>query len=245
MTLLVDAGNTRVKIAHLDSKGRLEPIYIGDLVSLTEADLPAQKQDVWLSCVGNDDKVNQLQAHFEQWQLRTHVVRTEAQAFGVQNAYRDFHTLGVDRWLGLIAAHNEQPANTVIIDAGTAITVDWLDSQGQHQGGWIVPGVDLMVSALTARSDRLFIHSDDFGRANHLGQSTPEGIKDGCVNAFVGIIKQAISITETELDWSDYRLLLTGGSYPLLPPDIKRRGEQRPELVLQGLAYYAAGAAAP
>ncbi|MEX1220932.1 MAG: type III pantothenate kinase [Idiomarina sp.] len=239
MKLLIDAGNTRIKIANLDNEGRLEPVFTGSFEELTNWKPGADIDHAWLSSVSDDAKSSALIDYFASHQIKVTVVATEADAFGVTNAYAEHSTLGVDRWLGLIAAHMEQPKNTVIIDAGTAITVDWLAADGTHLGGWIIPGVELMVTAITSRSRRVFVNDTAYGRANHLGSSTPEGLQDGCVNAFVGIIKQALSVTETELDWSDYRLLLTGGSYPLLPADIKRRGEERPELVLQGLSYYA------
>lgn len=239
MKLLIDAGNTRIKIASLDNEGRLEPVFTGTFDELSGWQPAPNIHEAWLSSVSNDANSAALIDYFVAHDIKVTAVTTEAKAFGVTNAYKEYQTLGIDRWLGLIAAHMEQPKNTVIIDAGTAITVDWLAADGTHLGGWIVPGVELMVSAITSRSRRVFVKDTAYGRANHLGSSTPEGLQDGCVNAFVGIIKQALSVTETELDWNDYRLLLTGGSYPLLPADIKRRGEERPELVLQGLSYYA------
>lgn len=237
--LLVDAGNTRVKTALMDAEGHIEPWFNSPYEELTKIQLPSTVQGAWLSLVGGP----QQQQLLEQWFTRglpVQQVVSESKAFGVSNAYQQPQSLGVDRWLAMLGAFNEQAKPTIIIDAGTAITVDWVTAEGQHLGGWIAPGVDLMQNAVTSRAPRVFKAEDQmWGRANQLGTSTPDGLMDGCVNMFAGLVRQAVHVTEVELDWFDFRLLFSGGSTPLLPIELKRRGEQRSELVLQGLALYA------
>ncbi|WP_417690010.1 type III pantothenate kinase [Pseudidiomarina sp.] len=237
--LLIDAGNTRVKSALMDSEGHIEPWFNLPYEELPTQELPDTVTECWLSLVGGPQQHQFLERWFSA-KLRVNQVHSEAQAFGVRNAYAAPSTLGVDRWLALLGAYNEQPKATVIIDAGTAITVDWVTAEGAHLGGWIAPGVDLMQSSVTSRAPKVFTRQDQmWGRANQLGVSTPDGLMDGCVNMFAGLVRQALHVTEVELDWFDYRLLFSGGSTPLLPLELKRRGEQRSELVLQGLALYA------
>lgn len=240
--LLIDAGNTRVKSALLDAEGHLEPLFNVAYSDLEGLSLNASVSAVWLAVVSGGERHQAINAWLaQQAQLPVHQVQSEAAAFGITNAYSVPNHLGVDRWLAMIGAYNEQSKATLIIDAGTAITADWIDADGNHLGGWIAPGVELMQQAVTSRAPRVF--SDPtlaWGKANQLGCSTPEGLANGVVNGFVGLIRQAIHVTETELDWFDYRVLFSGGSTPLLPADIKRRGELRTELVLQGLSYYAA-----
>lgn len=237
--LLIDAGNTRVKGALMDAEGHIEPWFNQAYEELNKQELPTTVTDCWLSLVGGP----QQQRYLEQWLgqgLHTHQVHSEKSAFGVTNAYAEPATLGVDRWLAILGAYSEQAKPTLIIDAGTAITVDWVDSDGQHLGGWIAPGVDLMQSSVTSRAPRVFTRQEQmWGRVNQIGTSTPDGLMDGCVNMFAGLVRQALHVTEVELDWFEYRLLFSGGSTPLLPIELKRRGEHRSELVLQGLALYA------
>ncbi|WP_258806431.1 type III pantothenate kinase [Pseudidiomarina sp. CB1] len=237
--LLIDAGNTRVKTALMDADGHIEPWFNLPYEDIVAQQLPTTVNVCWLSLVGGPQQHKLL----EKWlghKLAVHQVESEAQAFGVRNAYAEPKTLGIDRWLAMLGAYNEQPKATVIIDAGTAITVDWVTADGRHLGGWIAPGVDLMQTAVTSRAPRVFTRQEQmWGRVNQLGTSTPDGLLDGCVNMFAGIVRQAIYVSEVELDWFDFRLLFSGGSTPLLPIELKRRGEHRSELVLQGLALYA------
>lgn len=240
--LLIDAGNTRVKVAQMDADGHLEPLFNLPYDELGPMRLEASVDAVWLALVGGAPE----QAMLQEWLQREcqratlHTVASEADNFGVRNAYQEPTHLGVDRWLAMLGAYNEDRKPTLIVDAGTAITVDWIDGEGLHLGGWIAPGVDLMQRAVVERAPRVFTHgSTMWGRANKLGTSTPEGLMDGCVNMFAGVVRQALYVTETEFDWFDFRLLFSGGSTPLLPVELKRRGELRSELVLQGLALYA------
>lgn len=237
--LLVDAGNTRVKAALMDAEGHIEPWFNLPYEEISTQLWPNTVSECWLSLVGGPQQHQLLERWFPK-DITVHQIHSEANAFGVRNAYETPATLGVDRWLAMLGAFNEQPKATVIIDAGTAITVDWVTAEGVHLGGWIAPGVDLMQHSVTSRAPRVFTRHDQmWGRANQIGVSTPDGLMDGCVNMFAGLVRQALHVTEVELDWFDYRLLFSGGSTPLLPLELKRRGEQRSELVLQGLALYA------
>ncbi|WP_417664805.1 type III pantothenate kinase [Pseudidiomarina sp.] len=241
--LLIDAGNTRVKAALMDAEGHLEPwlnVAYDELVGHT---ISSDVESVWLAAVSSKNRKEVVEAWLSQVpSLTVNSVRSETAAFGVKNSYSEPSNLGVDRWLAMLGAFDEQPKATVIIDAGTAITVDWVDEHGQHLGGWIAPGVNLMKTSVLDRAPNVFAEieaEEHWGKAQQLGQSTPDCLLNGCVNTFVGLVRQAISVSETELDWFDYRILYSGGSIPLLPADIKRRGEVRTELVLQGLACYA------
>ncbi|WP_352284776.1 type III pantothenate kinase, partial [Pseudoalteromonas sp. Q18-MNA-CIBAN-0097] len=72
-------------------------------------------------------------------------------------AYEHVGNLGIDRWLALIAGFTLYPNTAcIVVDAGTATTIDVLDSEGLHLGGWILPGLDLMTSSLTQNTQRVF-----------------------------------------------------------------------------------------
>ncbi|SDB15527.1 type III pantothenate kinase [Pseudidiomarina indica] len=238
--LLLDAGNTRVKMALMDENGYLEPWQNVTYTELAELPLPAPLDSVWLACVSGKDRQQALIDWLQGVAVPVIEINSEASAFGVTTSYREAERLGVDRWLALVGAFDEQPKATVIVDAGTAITVDWLNEQGEHLGGWIAPGVNLMRESVVNRAPKVFPNAaEQWGKAHQLGQNTTDCLLNGCVNSFVGLVRQAIAVSETELDWFDYRILYSGGSIPLLPADLKRRGEVRSELVLQGLACYA------
>lgn len=238
--LLLDVGNTRIKMALMDASGYLEPWLNLTYSELAQQPLPDAVESVWLACVSGKGSQQAVMDWLRECDVPIIEIISESHAFGVTTAYDDATRLGIDRWLALVGAFDEQPKATVIIDAGTAITVDWLDENGQHLGGWIAPGVNLMRESVVTRTPKVFIDAgEQWGKAHQLGQNTTDCLLNGCVNSFVGLVRQAIAVSETELDWFDYRILYSGGSIPLLPADLKRRGEVRSELVLQGLACYA------
>ena len=71
---------------------------------------------------------------------------------GVQCGYADTLQLGVDRWLAVLAVSKLTRAPSIVLDAGTALTIDLLDSDKHHLGGYILPGVDLLLSALSEKT---------------------------------------------------------------------------------------------
>lgn len=108
------------------------------------------------------------------------------------NAYQVPEALGVDRWLAMIAACRHTKGAFVVIDAGTAITLDMVDKKGQHQGGHIVPGSRLMQRALLGQTGGIK-HSVEISQAGNgsavesdgqfdvlLGTDTGYGVKYGC-----------------------------------------------------------------
>lgn len=79
--------------------------------------------------------------------IRVDIAQVYKKQSGVIIAYEDPQSLGVDRWLALLAAYNDAPNETwLIIDAGTAVTIDLMD-KGNHMGGLIVPGLELLHSS--------------------------------------------------------------------------------------------------
>jgi len=80
--------------------------------------------------------------------LAVRFVRSEASQLGVTNGYRDPSQLGTDRWVALIAAHHARPGHKLVINAGTALTIDALTGDGRFLGGIIVPGPALMRRSL-------------------------------------------------------------------------------------------------
>ena len=72
------------------------------------------------------------------------VVRTQARFGEVINGYSTFEQLGADRWAAIVGAWQLRRRALCVVDAGTAVTIDLVAASGRHQGGVIVPGLDLM-----------------------------------------------------------------------------------------------------
>ncbi|MBL4580526.1 MAG: type III pantothenate kinase [Gammaproteobacteria bacterium] len=108
---------------------------------------------------------------------------------GVTNQYADVSRLGIDRWLAMLAAYRRAGDACMVIDSGTAFTIDVLDAQGLHLGGYIIPGLELMRSSL--ESNTAIRLSDNYSAySQSLGQSTDEAVFNGTVTALLATIKQ-------------------------------------------------------
>lgn len=156
----------------------------------------------------------------------------------LRNGYHDPSQLGVDRWLGLCAAW--QPGRGLCLAAsGTALTVDLVRADGQHQGGVILPGLLAMRSAVLAAAPDLSRVAERFPAprrgGDDLGRDTHSAIVLGAVRAATALIDSCRSRLAA---LGPVDLVLTGGDAGELAAAIPAgtAATLRPQLVLEGLA---------
>lgn len=233
--LIIDIGNSNARIAGVDTQqfAQVEVVAADQLIAHLQQRSPAPEQIVF-SSVGNKAVSQQLLSQFPQ----SRQITTPAYAHGVINAYRQYAKLGVDRWLAMVGLRQSYFGPAVIVDVGTAVTVDLLDEFGQHRGGWIVPGMEMMVNALTAGTAQ--VASDqplgDIGFATQ----TASCVSNGCLAAVHGLVEQARQQAMQTLGSSITPLLvLTGGQGELVSQLLPLEHRLDPMLVLKGLACYA------
>lgn len=241
MILLIDIGNTRLKWAVLeDEDGVLTPGQAlnnkqinGEALVESWKMLPTPVRLV-LACVGSVPVLSQVQAvAAELWPSISMVsVSSQAHAFGVHNAYLHPETLGVDRWLGLVAVRNHHALPACVVGCGTAITVDLIDLDGKHQGGMICPGLTLMKKSLAAGTEALHFDETEYdvGPANF----TQAAIYSGTLSAAAGLIEYVMSKQANSM-----QLILTGGDAELIAAHLETKAIIVPDLVLRGLAIVA------
>ena len=139
MRLLVDIGNTRTKYT-FEQQGELSIIQSERNETINEKWLSSITESVVSIVVASVSEAYIIEvfiAYAQQHNIELHIVNSESKRFGVTSSYQQPTTLGIDRWLTLLAANILYPdENVLIIDAGTATTIDLLDSQGIHLGGW-------------------------------------------------------------------------------------------------------------
>lgn len=236
MKLFLDRGNSGVKWgAHDDSgwvsEGRLALDERGHVPDVELQRLP-QPSAAWLASVARDERdavlVEQLEAA---WKLTLRRITTSASAAGVRCAYAEPSRLGVDRWLGVLAGY--QPGiTTIVIDAGTAITIDAVGPDGEHRGGLIAPGIGLMRRALYTQTDRI----PDEGEVDVelLGRDTRSAVSGGVLQACAGFIDR-VAGQLLETSGPQARCLLTGGDAARLQPLLQTGVDIRPRLILEGM----------
>ncbi len=142
--------------------------------------------------------------------------------------------VGADRLANATAAYDEFHRACVIVDAGTAVTVDAVSADGAFLGGAILPGIALWARAL-ARGPALLPELSVKGPGPAIGRSTPSAISSGTLRGLAGAVDRLTADIAEELGGSEH-IVLTGGDAPHLAGLCRTRMHVRPNLTLAGLA---------
>ncbi len=161
---------------------------------------------------------------------------TNAWDWGLRIDHDDPAQIGVDRLAAAAAAHRATPAGraTVVVDAGTALTVDAIAAEGTFLGGAIAPGLRLGLNALSAGTS--FLPQVELAATTPLlGKNTTDGLRSGALHGSAALVEGLCARMAAALD-SPAAIFLTGGDAPLLQPHIAAVHTCTPDLVLRGLA---------
>ncbi len=240
--LCVDVGNTRLKWAVMQSS-----IVLGQGFSPARPPslaIPVQLlrmvEEAVVSCVGEAKMASALELSLTARGI--HNVRflvSEAFSGRITNGYAEPVRLGVDRWLAMVAAEREFGLPIVVVDAGTALTVDAVDSMGMHLGGYIVPGLRTMLCALGSATAQISIEALQALKPGAAVSNTAEAVCGGVVEAARGLVDRAVRQLVVR-DGSHPQVVLTGGDRRLLL-EPGSRWHVRPDLVLRGVHLVATG----
>ncbi len=172
------------------------------------------------------------------WRIQPRFASVEKHCGDVVNAYDDVSQLGVDRWIAIIAARNLCHKNILVVDCGTAMTLDGIEANGQHRGGLIVPGVDMMLNSLPEKTREInSLKSRQDLNDSLFGRSTDECLLKGSLISTSALIEQSHQLFQTELQ-SEVECLITGGAAPEVMTKLSIKYEHYPHLVLQGLGVW-------
>jgi len=247
ITLLVDIGNTAIKWAILQN-GELQTQQrvihhsqeLTTLLTQYWSSIPTPMQ-IWIGSVAGESVQHQItQWILQHWQIKPHFVQSTARACGIKNAYIRSSQLGVDRWLSLIAAHHLFTGQLCVVDCGTAVTLDVILENGEHQGGLILAGLTMMQNTLlnnTATLAELTKKQCQHDKINLLARDTKMGIQLGSLYAVIGCIEHIMNTLAQ--DKQAVKLILTGGDAPHLQSALQYHYQYMPDLVLQGLKIMA------
>jgi type III pantothenate kinase len=218
--LAVDAGNTRIKWGVNDGQAWVATGAVTSAIA---------------SNVAGPHVLGILQQLCVARGIALIVIRSEPTQLGVTNGYYDPAQLGSDRWASLIAAHSEQPAHQLVVNVGTALTVDALTASGHFLGGLIVPGPALMRRSLDRGTAGLRLTEGHF---HELPRSTPDAITSGAIQACVGAILRMAGVMEKAKS-PPHQVILSGGGAGEIAPHLPIPFAIRENLVLDGLATIA------
>lgn len=229
MLLTIDAGNTRTKWAIFSQDGEISHTgaCANNQLSVIELSLKSLAfERVIISNVAGTEHAEKLAKLLAQHDLPINWVKSSQQCCNVINHYLDAETLGTDRWAALIAGWHLQQAPCIVVNAGTAVTIDALaihgtnNQCGEFLGGMIVPGISLMLSSLgqsTAQLPNLaaaqHIHSSS--AVEFFAKTTRQAITSGTLHAITGAIAQMAKTLETKSGQIPY-IILSGGDAPVI-----------------------------
>ena len=241
--MLLDVGNTTLRWALRDGHelaGQGSFVHrgheIGALVEEAWADLEAPDSMAVSNVAGRSVRDAISRWAGDHWNLQPVFVRVNAAAAGVTNGYAIPEQLGVDRWAALVAAWHEQKTAVLVIDCGTAITIDYVDAGGRHQGGLIAPGLGTMRHSLSRSTANIgILPADQVQPVNLLSDGTEAAIRNGTLCMCTALIDR-VAVNLAHRSDSSICTVLTGGDASLVRPLLECQTILDPGLVLKGVA---------
>ncbi|MFL2637313.1 MAG: type III pantothenate kinase [Flavobacteriaceae bacterium] len=233
MNLIVDIGNTCIKIALFEKNNLIEKSYLRDNY-LDNIKSILSKNPVENSIVSNVGEINDELISVLNENTRL-VLFKNILKLPFKNTYSSKETLGQDRIaLVSLASYQFPDSNVLIIDAGTCITYDFKNHNNEYIGGGISPGIKMRFKSLNLFTSKLPL-IDVFDDFNLIGNNTKESLNSGVVN---GTIMEINGIIQQYHDkFKNIRIILTGGDSKFLLKRIKNTIFADQNFLIKGLNY--------
>ena len=251
LTLLIDMGNTRLKWVWAQNGNIVENTFgrggIDDFQGCCQAPGGDQPDRVLLSSVAKPaSTLRMLEACEDKFGMPALRLESSSSLAGISNGYEHPAKLGVDRWLAIVGAAHAYGTPIVIMDLGTATTLDAVDGQGRHMGGLILPGPGLMLRAL-AGATAMTVPSG-FGEGEVAldkparpgvgpATSTSTAIREGVYAAQIGALNQFLRHVAAK-QALESRLVVTGGAAEGILKRLESHAVFDPWLVFKGMLHH-------
>ena len=141
--------------------------------------------------------------------------------------------VGADRVANTAAAHRLYGGPVIVIDFGTATTVDAVSKEGEYLGGAIAPGIGISAEALFERASKL-PRIELVAPQNAIGRNTETAMQSGVIFGYVGLIESLVHRIRQELG-GKARVIATGGLADVIAKETKIVDAVNPDLTLVGL----------
>lgn len=238
--LVIDVGNSRMKWGLAGPRGWLAQGVTpnADIGALSARDwhaLPRPMRAVGVNVAGEAARVR-VEAQLARFRIVPEWLVARESACGVTNGYARPAQLGADRWASLVGAWQRAiatdlfPPACVVVNAGTAVTIDALDGEGIFRGGLILPGMRLMLRALAENTAALKLAPGEF---RDFPENTADALYSGAVQAVCGAIEQMRRRIDTNS--AQVRVYLAGGAAAEIAPRLSPPVELVENLVLEGV----------
>jgi len=229
MNLVIDSGNSAAKVGIFKDEKLMEKLTFYSSHELERFVQRTEFTNLIVSSVRSDEETIVL------WgaKAQNKFVLNSALPLPLKNLYDTPDTLGMDRLAGVCGAKQLFPANNcLVIDAGSCITYDFVDKDGNYHGGGISPGLNMRFRAVHTFTAKLPLVSAKAG-VELIGKSTETCIQSGVVNGLLAEIEGIGG--QYAKKFPDLHVILCGGDAGFFENQLKASIFASPELVLIGL----------
>jgi len=254
MQLCLDLGNSRMKWGIWAPKPLSQWLLDGEIsyaalstptLGLNWQHLLPQIHSIWVTSVTTPDRYEMVR-NFTQGLVPNapwHRIETRSEFGKLKNGYENPSQLGSDRWCALVAAVSEFPKNSLlVINCGTALTIDVVNTRGKHLGGWIVPGLYTQQISLFEQTAQLRSRAEQtrphekalLKKPQHLVKpalNTHDAIEKGSLLALASMIESIV----VNLNLPKQKIILSGGEAAWIALFLTTPHVLREYLVLDGL----------
>jgi type III pantothenate kinase len=232
LKLILDIGNTRIKAALFEASELKHFFVFSSTNDLLQADL-FQKYPVTYCIIGS--VVNDIEPFIAELKKRTDVlVFTSETPVPIINAYKSAHTLGSDRLAGAVGGNFLFPGkNVLVIDAGTCIKYNFVNSNNEYIGGAISPGLQMRFKAMHTFTSRLPLLEVDEKYDELIGTNSAESILSGAQIGAIAEVDGCIALYKEQ--YPDINVIITGGDVNFFEKRLKNSIFADQNLILKGL----------
>lgn len=233
MNLVIDQGNTVCKLAVFNADEMILRKVVPELNDKLLTELFQQYPEIEKSILASSGYFSDAVSKRLSEKLSYHIILDSSTPLPIKNTYESRDTLGYDRIAGAVGAFSLLPGKDVlIIDAGTAITIDLLTSNGEFYGGNISPGLNLRFRALHEFTSRLpLVEKKESYPLT--GRNTEDAILAGVMNGATFEIDSYIDHFKKQ--FPGIKIILTGGDINYFEKKLKNSIFVHSNLNLTGL----------
>lgn len=247
MKLLLDQGNTNLRWAAVEGGNQIVTSGVvsadrplGDVLRSLPDVAAASFSSVLVSSVASNTRNRELsEVVVRTFGSEPKFLAAMDSLAGLKNGYRDATRLGCDRWLTMLGARTIQDGPLLVVDAGSAVTVDAVRRSGEHLGGFIVPGYELQCHALTTGTAGVGVAIATPERG--WGRDTQTAVVNGVVLALAALIDRSLRELRQGVD-ETVSLVLTGGDAHRIAPCLESHYLLDEILIFRGMIVQMAAA---
>ncbi|PWH81844.1 type III pantothenate kinase [Algibacter marinivivus] len=235
MNLIIDVGNSYVKLAVYKKTELIDKVIVllADVVGVVRT-LTKKYKGVNRAIISSVGRLAEKDVEAISKCIDLTILNSETN-LPFKNLYKTPKTLGVDR-IALVCGSIRQfsDKNVLIIDAGTCVTYDFINSDNEYLGGAISPGIRIRYKALNNLTANLPLLESEMPNGI-IGRSTDESIHSGVMYGILNEIDGVIELYKQK--YSDLTVILTGGDAKFLSKQLKSSIFANPNFLLEGLNF--------